>query len=182
MVDRSEAADTWWGDKDYPPSIVLGIGKDVPSSIFGVTSGLAFAIGVYCVAQAALDSPHLSRSLSAFQPPSPPAVEPRQHPLRLHRQRLLRRWRASVSPAPLALLFTAPPLPSNPFALLTPLPFPSRRPPRPLLVGPARCRLDPEAEWQVSAIVARAQGERQGTKAAASRRGERAEGGVWAAG
>uniref|UniRef100_UPI0016BE2936 PsaR n=1 Tax=Emiliania huxleyi (strain CCMP1516) TaxID=280463 RepID=UPI0016BE2936 len=54
MVDRSEAADTWWGDKDYPPSIVLGIGKDVPSSIFGVTSGLAFAIGVYCVAQSNL--------------------------------------------------------------------------------------------------------------------------------
>ncbi|EOD21047.1 hypothetical protein EMIHUDRAFT_435799, partial [Emiliania huxleyi CCMP1516] len=62
------------------------------------------------------------------------AVEPRQHPLRLHRQRLLRRRRASVSPALLPLV----------------------RPPRPLLVGPARRRLDPEAEWQVSAIVARA--------------------------
>ena len=58
MVDRSEAADTWWGDKDYPPSIVLGIGKDVPSSIFGVTSGLAFAIGVYCVAQVGPSLPH----------------------------------------------------------------------------------------------------------------------------
>mmetsp|Transcript_47276 Transcript_47276/g.78268 ORF Transcript_47276/g.78268 Transcript_47276/m.78268 type:complete len:132 (-) Transcript_47276:273-668(-) len=49
-----EVQDTWWGDKDYPPSIVLGIGKDVPSKVFGVTSGLALGIGIYCVAQSNL--------------------------------------------------------------------------------------------------------------------------------
>jgi hypothetical protein len=49
-----EAQDTWWGDKEYPPSIVLGIGKNVPSGVFGVTSLLAFSIGVYCVAQSNL--------------------------------------------------------------------------------------------------------------------------------
>lgn len=51
MLDRSEAADTWWGDKDYPSSVVLGIGKDVPSSIYGVTSAIAFSVGAYCIAQ-----------------------------------------------------------------------------------------------------------------------------------
>ena len=49
-----EAQDTWWGDKDYPDSIVLGIGKNVPSNVFGITSGLALFIGVYCVAQSNL--------------------------------------------------------------------------------------------------------------------------------
>ena len=53
-LDPAEAQDTWWGDKDYPPSIVLGIGKDVPSNVFGITSGLALFIGVYCVAQSNL--------------------------------------------------------------------------------------------------------------------------------
>ena len=33
-----EAQDTWWGDKDYPDSIVLGIGKDAPSGFYAVTS------------------------------------------------------------------------------------------------------------------------------------------------
>ena len=49
-----EAEDTWWGDKEYPPSIVLGIGKNVPSNVFGITSGLALFIGLYCVAQSNL--------------------------------------------------------------------------------------------------------------------------------
>lgn len=49
-----EAQDTWWGDKDYPSSIVLGIGKDVPSSIYGVTSAIALAVGAYCIAQSNL--------------------------------------------------------------------------------------------------------------------------------
>lgn len=49
-----QAQDTWWGDKEYPDSIVLGIGKDVPSGVFGVTSGFALAIGCYCVAQSNL--------------------------------------------------------------------------------------------------------------------------------
>merc|ERR1719387_700257 len=49
MVDRSEAADTWWGDKDYPPSIVLGIGKDVPSSIFGSTVNGFYVAGALLV-------------------------------------------------------------------------------------------------------------------------------------
>jgi hypothetical protein len=49
-----EAQDTWWGDKDYPSSIVLGIGKDVPSSIYGVTSAIALAVGLYCIAQSNL--------------------------------------------------------------------------------------------------------------------------------
>ena len=49
-----EVQDTWWGDKEYPDSIVLGIGKDVPSAVFGVTSGLALAIGAYCVTQSNL--------------------------------------------------------------------------------------------------------------------------------
>jgi len=42
------------GDKEYPPSIVLGIGKDVSSGVFGVTSGVALAVGLYCVAQSNL--------------------------------------------------------------------------------------------------------------------------------
>merc|ERR1719476_781090 len=49
-----EVQDTWWGDKDYPDSIVLGIGKDVPSNVYGITSGLALGIGAYCVAQSNL--------------------------------------------------------------------------------------------------------------------------------
>merc|ERR1719446_1880590 len=53
-VMELEVQDTWWGDKEYPDSVVLGIGKNVPSKVFGVTSGLAFAIGVYCVAQSNL--------------------------------------------------------------------------------------------------------------------------------
>jgi len=54
MVDASEAADTWWGDKDYPSSVVLGIGKSVPSSIFAITSVIALALGSYCVAESNL--------------------------------------------------------------------------------------------------------------------------------
>jgi len=42
------------GDKEYPPSTVLGIGKGVSSGVFGVTSGLALMIGLYCVAQSNL--------------------------------------------------------------------------------------------------------------------------------
>merc|ERR1719313_1323918 len=49
-----EAEDMWWGDKDYPPSRVLGIGRNVPSLFYGVTSGLAFGIGAYCIAQSNL--------------------------------------------------------------------------------------------------------------------------------
>ena len=49
-----ETVDTWWGDKEYPDSVVLGIGKNVPSKVFGVTSGLALFIGLYCVAQSNL--------------------------------------------------------------------------------------------------------------------------------
>ena len=49
-----ETVDTWWGDKEYPDSVVLGIGKNVPSKVFGVTSGIAFMIGVYCIAQSNL--------------------------------------------------------------------------------------------------------------------------------
>ena len=44
----------WWGDKEYPPSAVLGIGKDVPSLVFGISSGISLAIGSYCVAQSNL--------------------------------------------------------------------------------------------------------------------------------
>ena len=43
-----------WGDKEYPDSVVLGIGKNVPSKFYGVTSGLALGIGLYCVAQSNL--------------------------------------------------------------------------------------------------------------------------------
>jgi len=53
-VMELETVDTWWGDKDYPDSVVLGIGKNVPSKVFGVTSGLALGIGLYCVAQSNL--------------------------------------------------------------------------------------------------------------------------------
>ena len=53
-VMELETVDTWWGDKDYPDSVVLGIGKNVPSKVFGVTSGLALFIGLYCVAQSNL--------------------------------------------------------------------------------------------------------------------------------
>lgn len=49
-----EPQDTWWGDKDAPPSIVLGVGKDVPSQFYAITSGLALALGLYCVAESNL--------------------------------------------------------------------------------------------------------------------------------
>merc|ERR1719482_2026746 len=49
-----EPDDMWWGDKEYPPSKVLGIGKDVPSIVLGLGSGVAFGIGSYCVAQSNL--------------------------------------------------------------------------------------------------------------------------------
>merc|ERR1711908_83610 len=49
-----EAQDTWWGDKDAPDSIVLGIGKDVPSGFYAVTSVAALSLGLYCVAQSNL--------------------------------------------------------------------------------------------------------------------------------
>ena len=54
IVAEIEAQDMWWGDKEYPPSIVLGIGKDVPSVVFGLSSGIALGVGVYCVAQSNL--------------------------------------------------------------------------------------------------------------------------------
>jgi len=53
-VMELEAQDTWWGDKEYPDSIVLGIGKNVPSAVYGPLSGIALAIGIYCVAQSNL--------------------------------------------------------------------------------------------------------------------------------
>merc|ERR1719198_1105614 len=49
-----EPDDMWWGDKEYPPSKVLGIGKDVPSLVYGLSSGIVFFIGCYCVAQSNL--------------------------------------------------------------------------------------------------------------------------------
>merc|ERR1719183_2292225 len=49
-----EVQDTWWGDKEYPDSVVLGIGKDVPSAVFGITSVIALSVGSYCVAQSNL--------------------------------------------------------------------------------------------------------------------------------
>merc|ERR1719482_963743 len=49
-----ETEDMWWGDKEYPPSAVLGIGKDVPSLVFGLSSGIVFGIGCSCVAQSNL--------------------------------------------------------------------------------------------------------------------------------
>lgn len=54
IVAELETQDMWWGDKDYPPSAVLGIGKDVPSVVLGIASGLSLAIGCYCVAQSNL--------------------------------------------------------------------------------------------------------------------------------
>jgi hypothetical protein len=49
-----ESEDMWWGDKTYPPSRVLGIGRNVGSNVYGILSGLAFGIGAYCVAQSNL--------------------------------------------------------------------------------------------------------------------------------
>lgn len=46
--------DMWWGDQEYPPSRVLGIGKDVPSLVFGVSSGICLGLGCWCVAQSNL--------------------------------------------------------------------------------------------------------------------------------
>merc|ERR1719498_2210405 len=51
MYEEFEPQDTWWGDKEYPDSVVLGIGKNVPSSIYGPMSGVALALGLYCIAQ-----------------------------------------------------------------------------------------------------------------------------------
>merc|ERR1719326_1434769 len=50
----SDTEDMWWGDKEYPPSKVLGIGKDVPSLVFGISSGIALGLGCWCVAQSNL--------------------------------------------------------------------------------------------------------------------------------
>jgi len=49
-----EAEDMYWGDQDYPPSRVLGIGRNVGSNFYGITSGLAFGIGCWCIAQSNL--------------------------------------------------------------------------------------------------------------------------------
>ena len=54
MYTEPEPQDLWWGDKEYPPSEVLGIGANVPSLVYGVSSGLALFIGCYCVAQSNL--------------------------------------------------------------------------------------------------------------------------------
>merc|ERR1719171_1471508 len=54
VVAELETEDMWWGDKEYPPSAVLGIGRDVPSLVFGLSSGIALAIGSYCVAESNL--------------------------------------------------------------------------------------------------------------------------------
>eukprot|EP00900_Chrysochromulina_parva_P019598 jgi/Chrpa1/2763/Chrysochromulina_OHIO_Genome00014999-RA len=53
-VAELQVQDTWWGDKEYPPSTVLGIGKGVSSGVFGVTSAIALVVGLYCVAQSNL--------------------------------------------------------------------------------------------------------------------------------
>jgi len=50
----SDTEDMWWGDKEFPPSKVLGIGKDVPSLVFGISSGIALGLGCWCVAQSNL--------------------------------------------------------------------------------------------------------------------------------
>ena len=55
-----------WGDKEYPDSVVLGIGKNVPSIVFGVSSGLALAIGMYCVAQSNLFNILSGSSVNGF--------------------------------------------------------------------------------------------------------------------
>ena len=53
-VMELQTEDMWWGDQDYPPSKVLGIGKNVPSKLFGVSSLAALSIGLYCIAQSNL--------------------------------------------------------------------------------------------------------------------------------
>merc|ERR1719183_1960932 len=54
VVAELETEDMWWGDKDYPPSAVLGIGRDVPSLVFGISSGIALFIGLSCIAESNL--------------------------------------------------------------------------------------------------------------------------------
>ena len=51
---------------------MLGIGKNVPSKVFGVTSGLALGIGLYCVAQS-----NLLNILSGSTVPATPPALPR---------------------------------------------------------------------------------------------------------
>ena len=51
---RLSSPAVWWGDKEYPPSKVLGIGRDVPSLVYGISSGIVLFIGCYCVAQSNL--------------------------------------------------------------------------------------------------------------------------------
>lgn len=53
-VMELQTEDMWWGDQDYPPSKVLGIGKNVPSGLLGVSSGIALTLGLYCIAQSNL--------------------------------------------------------------------------------------------------------------------------------
>merc|ERR1719409_1884179 len=54
VIAELETEDMWWGDKEYPPSAVLGIGRDVPSLVYGISSGIVLFIGCSCVAQSNL--------------------------------------------------------------------------------------------------------------------------------
>lgn len=73
-----ETQDMWWGDKDYPPSRVLGIGQNIPSQLLGVSSGFALAIGLYCELPAARTRPasHESCPRLTLIPSSLPCTVP----------------------------------------------------------------------------------------------------------
>jgi len=54
VAEDGTPEDMWWGDQDYPPSRVLGIGRNVPSIVYGITSGISLGIGCYSFAQSNL--------------------------------------------------------------------------------------------------------------------------------
>eukprot|EP01041_Mallomonas_annulata_P005031 gene5031-10076_t len=47
IADTSLAESTYWEGK--PPSSVLGVGKSIPSAVFGPLSIVAFILGTYCI-------------------------------------------------------------------------------------------------------------------------------------
>ncbi|PXF45728.1 hypothetical protein BWQ96_04496 [Gracilariopsis chorda] len=54
---------TYW-EGEYPPSEILGLGKDVPSSLFVFSSAIALLLGCYCVYQSNLINPLSSESVN----------------------------------------------------------------------------------------------------------------------
>ena len=84
MYVEPEPQDLWWGDKEYPPSAVLGIGRDVPSLVYGISSGLVLFIG--------LGMAHIGQMppRDLIDPYAPGMLAPRVHLAGWHARRIAR--------------------------------------------------------------------------------------------